>query len=102
MYENNSEFIVTKNQMNSNAVLTASRSIININTDDYEGMIEWLKHNVQPQVKVKEYMKKTAIKRAAWIRENPGITVEAILKEHTRLFDTPGMVSVRQINHYIQ
>jgi ribosome biogenesis GTPase A len=46
--------------------------------------------------------KKPAIKRAAWIRENPGITVEAILKEHPRLFDTPGMVSVRQINHYIQ
>ena len=62
--------------------------------EDYEGMTEWLKHNVEPENTVKEFMKKTSIKRAAWIRGNPSLTVEAILKEHPRLFDTPGMVSL--------
>ena len=66
----------------------------NTTNEDYEGMTEWLKHNLEPESTVKEFMKKTSIKRAAWIRGNPSLTVEGILKEHPRLFDTPGMVSL--------
>ena len=34
-------------------------------------------------------MEKTSIKRAVWVRENPELSIGAILKEHPRLFDTP-------------
>ena len=62
--------------------------------DDYEGMVEWLKHHVEPVETVQDYMEKTSIKRAAWVRGDNEITVETIIKEHPRLFDTPGMVSI--------
>lgn len=39
-------------------------------------------------------MKKTSINRAAWIKENPQLSICDILKEHPRLFDIPGMVSI--------
>ena len=55
-------------------------------------MVEWLKHHVEPPSKVKEYMKKTPVNRAAWVKENPQLSISDILKEHPRLFDTPGMV----------
>ena len=55
-------------------------------------MVEWLKHHVEPPSKVKEYMQKTSVNRAAWIKENPQLSISDILKEHPRLFDTPGMV----------
>ncbi|CAB3977881.1 Hypothetical predicted protein [Paramuricea clavata] len=35
--------------------------------DDYEGIVEWLKHHVEPVETVQNYMEKTSIKRAAWI-----------------------------------
>ena len=55
--------------------------------EDYEGMTEWLKHNVEPESTGKDFMKKPhQIKRAAWIRGNPSFTLEAILKEQPRLF----------------
>ena len=55
--------------------------------------MEWLKHHVEPLTKVKEFMSKTSVKRASWIREHSDLSVGAILKEHPRLIDTPGMVS---------
>ena len=57
-------------------------------------MVEWLKHHVEPHSKVKEYMTKTSINRAAWIKENPQLSITDILKEHPRLFDVPSMVSI--------
>ena len=57
-------------------------------------MVEWLKHHVEPLHKVKEFMGKTSVKRASWIREHSDLPVGAILKEHPRLIDTPGMVSI--------
>ena len=38
-------------------------------------------------------MEKTAVKRVAWIRDNPGQPFDNIIQEYPRLFDTPGMVS---------
>ena len=35
--------------------------------EEYEGMVEWLKHHTNPPKKVKEYIEKTATKRASWI-----------------------------------
>lgn len=57
-------------------------------------MIEWLKNHTESESKVRGYMQKTAVKRAAWIRENTNLAIGDILKVHPRLFDTPGMVSV--------
>ena len=70
--------------------------VIECTTSDteHEAMKEWLKYNVEPPSQVKNYMEKTAIKRAAWIRENTGLSIGAVLKEYPRLFDTPGMVNV--------
>ena len=65
-----------------------------ISDEEYEGMIEWLMHHIEPLSKVKEYMVKTLIKRAAWVRENPELSIEAIVKEHPRLFDTRNMVGI--------
>ena len=56
-------------------------------------MIEWLKHNVAPSSQVNSFMEKTAVKKAEWIRKNPGQSFDNILKEYPPLFDTPGMVS---------
>ena len=39
-------------------------------------------------------MEKTSIKRAVWVRENPELSIGAILKEHPRLFDTRNMVGI--------
>ena len=39
-------------------------------------------------------MEKTSIKRAVWVRENPELSIEAIVKEHPRLFDTRNMVGI--------
>ena len=36
-----------------------------ISEEDYEGMVEWLKHHVEPLHKVKEFMGKTSVKRAS-------------------------------------
>ncbi len=57
-------------------------------------MVEWLKHHVEPHSKVKQYIAKTSINRAAWIKENPQLSICDIMKEHPRLFDIPGMVSI--------
>ena len=57
-------------------------------------MIEWLKHRIEPLSKAKEYVAKTSIKRAAWVRGNPELSIGSILKEHPRLFDTPNMVGI--------
>ncbi|XP_028417993.1 uncharacterized protein LOC114542716 [Dendronephthya gigantea] len=65
-----------------------------ISDDEYMGMVEWLKHHIEPLSKVKQYMKKTSISRAAWIKENPQLSVCDILKEHPRLFDIPGMIEI--------
>ncbi|CAB3987566.1 Hypothetical predicted protein [Paramuricea clavata] len=65
-----------------------------ISEEDYEGMVEWLKHHVEPLTKVKEFMSKTSVKRASWIREHSDLSVDAILKEHPRLIDTPGMIEL--------
>jgi hypothetical protein len=53
--------------------------------------VEWLKYHVEPLIKV--FMSKMSVKRASWIREHSDLSVGALLKEHPRLIDTPGMVS---------
>ena len=77
-----------------NLITISFLAACNTSQEDYKGMVEWLKHNVDPDNTVKEYMKKTSIKRAKWIRTNPNLTIDAILKEHPRLFNTLGMVSL--------
>jgi hypothetical protein len=69
--------------------------------DQYEGMVEWLKWHVEPLWKVKEYIEKTSTKRAAWICGNANLSVSAILTQHPRLFDTPGMVSILSYLNFI-
>ncbi|XP_028392503.1 uncharacterized protein LOC114517060 isoform X2 [Dendronephthya gigantea] len=64
----------------------------NISIDEYEGMVEWLKYHIEPLNKIKDFLKKTAIKRASWIREHSELSVSDIVKEHPRLFDTAGMI----------
>lgn len=61
-------------------------------TDDY-AMKEWLKNHIEPLSQVHEFMEKTTIKRAEWIRANPGLSISSILKEYPRLIDIHGMVS---------
>ncbi|KAJ8047463.1 hypothetical protein HOLleu_06467 [Holothuria leucospilota] len=56
-------------------------------------MKEWLCHNIDPEAKVKEFMEKTAVKREALLRDE-NFTLDQIIKEFPRLFDTPGMVEV--------
>lgn len=63
-----------------------------LSSEEFESMTEWLKHNVEPVSQVSSFMKKTAVKRAEWIRNNPGQPFDNILREYPRLFDTPGMV----------
>ncbi|KAJ8381015.1 hypothetical protein SKAU_G00017930 [Synaphobranchus kaupii] len=56
-------------------------------------MKEWLKHNAEPLSQVQEYMRKTAIHRATWIRQNGAKSVGQILREYPHLLATPGMIS---------
>ncbi|XP_071852236.1 uncharacterized protein [Apostichopus japonicus] len=62
-------------------------------TDDY-AMKEWLKNHIEPLSQVHEFMEKTTIKRAEWIRANPGLSISSILKEYPRLIDIPGMIEM--------
>lgn len=55
-------------------------------------MKEWMKTNSEPLSTVKEYMEKTAFNRAEWIRKNSDLSMQEVIKEYPRLFDTPGMV----------
>lgn len=65
-----------------------------ISNEQFQCMVEWLKHNISPTTQVNSFMEKTAVKRAEWIRINRGESFENILREYPRLFDTPGMVSM--------
>lgn len=60
-------------------------------------MKEWLCHNLEPETKVKDFMQKTAIKRAALLRDE-NFRLDQIIKEFPRLFDTPGMVSTSSVH----
>lgn len=51
-----------------------------------------MKANSEPLSTVKNYMEKTALNRADWIRKNPDLPMQEVIKEYPRLFDTPGMV----------
>ena len=62
-------------------------------SEQFQSMIEWLKHNVVPSSQVNSFMETTAVKREEWIRKNPGQSFDNILKKYPRLFDTPGMMS---------
>ena len=64
-----------------------------ISDEDHDGMKEWLKNHTEPSAKVKQYMEKTSIKRAEWIRENSGLSISSVSNEYPRLFDTSDMVS---------
>ena len=57
-------------------------------------MSEWLKNNVWPNAQVGQYMLKTAIHRAQWIRGDGTKSLLNIVEEFPRLLDTPGMVSL--------
>ena len=56
-------------------------------------MVEWLKNHIEPASKVLWYMRKTSIKRLAWIRENPNLSIDDIIKAPQDYFDITGMVS---------
>ena len=66
---------------------------------EHEAMKMWLKCHFEPQSQVVEYTRKTAIPRAQWVRENPGLAVTTIQSEYPRLFDMPGLVSILQTLH---
>ncbi|XP_033124873.1 uncharacterized protein LOC117123132 [Anneissia japonica] len=65
-----------------------------LTTEEFHKMVEWLKHNIAPASQITLFMKKTAAKRAEWIRANPGQPFNNIMTEYPRLFDMPGMVSI--------
>ncbi|PIK62632.1 hypothetical protein BSL78_00424 [Apostichopus japonicus] len=69
-------------------------------TDDY-AMKEWLKNHIEPLSQVHEFMEKTTIKRAEWIRKSWFIN-SSILKEYPRLIDIPGMWTPRFVEKVLQ
>ena len=62
---------------------------------EHEGMKEWLKQHLDPISTAKEYMEKTVINRAHWIRDNIDLDVKDIMREYPRLFDIPEMVCLQ-------
>lgn len=65
-----------------------------VTSEEFQSMVEWLKHNVSPPSQVLSFMEKTAVNRAEWIRLNPGEPFDNIIKEYPRLFNTPGKVRI--------
>jgi hypothetical protein len=63
-----------------------------LNESDHNGMKEWMKANLEPLSTLKNYMEKTVLNRAEWIRKTPDLPMREVMKEYPRLFDTPGMV----------
>ncbi|KAJ8043406.1 hypothetical protein HOLleu_10472 [Holothuria leucospilota] len=59
--------------------------------EEYDGMKEWLKHNIHPIAKVKEYMERTATMRAKLLRDSEK-PLAVVIEEFPRLFDVPGMI----------
>lgn len=53
-----------------------------------------MKLHFEPASTVKQYMMKTVLNRAGWIRDNSDLPIKAIINEYPRLFDSPGMVNI--------
>ena len=64
-----------------------------VTPEEVKQMSEWLKNNVWPVTQVTQYMLKTAVHRARWIRD-VGKNLQSIVEEFPRFLDTPGMVSL--------
>ena len=78
------------------------RQVINfwetyLTTDQFQCMVEWLKHNVVHYPKSVHLWKKTAVKRAELIRMNNEESHENVVWNYPRLFDIPGMGSILSI-----
>ena len=68
-------------------------------SEQFQSMIEWLKHNVAPSSRVNSFMEKTAVKRAEWIRKNHGQSFHNILKEYPCSLTQHGeLISVKLID----
>ena len=66
-----------------------------LTSEEFESMVEWLRHNVAPLSQVRTFMEKTAVKRAELIRSlDDGTSHNNIVTDYPRLFDMPGMVSI--------